>query len=260
MKRKIIDSVSCKVCSSPSFFVFSKIILRKYLISYYQCSECKFIQTENPYWLSEAYDSPINIEDTGIMQRNFLLLFQLAPFFLTLSNKCKFLDYGGGYGFFTRLLRDVGFDAYWEDPYCKNLVARGFESKKTTTYDVLTAFEVFEHIVDPKILIKKILKRAPMLIFSTQTSDKVADLENWWYMGYSHGQHVSIYSKQAIQILAKQNDAIATSIGENLHVISKNELSLLQKTLLHKYFAIFFPLVLVFRKSKTFSDHLKLRS
>lgn len=260
MKQKKNRITHCLVCSGRSHFLFSKKILQKYTISYYQCNECKFIQTEQPYWLAEAYDSPINIEDTGIMQRNLLLLLQLTPFLLTLPKISKMLDFGGGYGFFTRLLRDVGFDAYWEDPYCKNLVARGFESDTSTKYDVITAFEVFEHIIDPKALVKELIGRAPVVVFSTQTSDNVVNLEDWWYMGYSHGQHVSIYSKQAIQHLAKQNNAFATSIGENLHVISRNELSQLQKILLHKYFAIFFPLVFLFRKSKTFSDHLKLRS
>jgi len=29
----------------------------------------------------------------------------------------KFLDFGGGYGIFTRLMRDIGFDFYWYDPH-----------------------------------------------------------------------------------------------------------------------------------------------
>ncbi len=38
-----------------------------------------------------------------------------------------FLDYAGGYGVFTRLMRDIGFDFYWHDPYTQNLFANGFE-------------------------------------------------------------------------------------------------------------------------------------
>jgi hypothetical protein len=33
------------------------------------------------------------------------------------NTKGQFLDYGVGYGVFVRLMRDIGFDYYWQDKY-----------------------------------------------------------------------------------------------------------------------------------------------
>lgn len=248
----------CNICGSVSNALFTQKILNQYSVKYYKCTNCEFIQTETPYWLTEAYESAINIEDTGIVQRNLLLAVQLTPFFLTMSKSAKFLDYGGGFGTFTRIMRDLGFDAYWEDPLCKNLLARGFEAKKKDLFQLVTALELFEHISNPQKLLKMLLKRSDIILFSTQTHDKVTDIANWWYMGYSHGQHISLYSKKSIELLASLNSAHAASIGSNIHVISKKPLNRLQKVLLHKMCIIFFPLVFILRKSKTFSDHKML--
>jgi len=250
---------NCHICGHKTHLLFNKQILKKYQVSYFQCRSCQFIQTEEPYWLKEAYESPINIEDTGIVQRNLLLAAQLTPYLLTLDKNSKILDYGGGYGLFTRILRDFGFDAYWEDLYCENLLARGFESKPKSAYSVVTAFELFEHVEKPRDLVKNLISKAPMIIFSTLTSDGIYDLENWWYMGFSHGQHVSIYSKSSIRILADQMNLFSSSISNNLHIISKQPIPRYKLFLLKKYFSIFAPLSLILRKSKTYSDHSLLR-
>lgn len=249
----------CKICSTQTTKLFSQKILKKYTIEYFQCPSCAFIQTEKPHWLDEAYHSPINIEDTGILQRNILLLIQLTPFLLTLGKDAKILDFGGGYGFFTRLLRDIGFDAYWEDPFCTNLTSRGFEAAKNQKIAVITAFEVFEHIEDPDALVRSLLKKSDILLFTTQTTDEITKLAEWWYMGYSHGQHISIYSKKSLQQLAAKHNTHAISIGSNLHVISKKPISFIQRTLLGRLFSPLFPLVFFLRRSKTYSDHLLLR-
>ena len=142
----------CRVCKSTVSKIFSSNVLQKYSVEYFQCSRCEYIQTENPYWLEEAYNSPINVSDTGMIMRNlwFRNVAATTIFFL-FDYKGKFLDYGGGYGVFVRMMRDVGFDFYWQDKYTENLFAQGFEFAKTEklTIDLLTCFEAFEHFVDP---------------------------------------------------------------------------------------------------------------
>ena len=70
----------------------------------------------------------MNIEDTGIIKRNILLAKRTSAILFFLFNKKEsFLDYGGGYGLFVRLMRDGGFNFYWNDPFTENLFARGFE-------------------------------------------------------------------------------------------------------------------------------------
>ena len=103
----------CKICAKSTIKTFEAKILSKYDISYFQCTECGFLQTEEPYWLVEAYDSSISLSDTGIMSRNFFLAKVASTLIYYLfDKKSKFVDYAGGYGIFTRLMRDIGFDFF----------------------------------------------------------------------------------------------------------------------------------------------------
>ena len=90
------EEMICKICKSESKFVFEAKVLRKYNVKYYHCPSCGFLQTEEPYWLSEAYSEAISSLDTGIMQRN-LYLSKITAFILLLFFDCrkKFLDYAG---------------------------------------------------------------------------------------------------------------------------------------------------------------------
>jgi hypothetical protein len=59
--------VICKICNKANDSIFTLKILNKYEIKYYHCSCCGFLQTEEPYWLDEAYSESINV---SYMQRN----------------------------------------------------------------------------------------------------------------------------------------------------------------------------------------------
>ena len=90
--------MKCKICDNKTPNIFSAKILNKNNIKYYYCDHCGFLQTEEPYWLNEAYSDPISIIDTGIMARNIGSSKITAVILYFLFNKYgKFLDYGGGY-------------------------------------------------------------------------------------------------------------------------------------------------------------------
>ena len=151
--------MNCKICGTLSEFVFEAKVLNKYEVKYFSCPNCEYLFTENPYWLDEAYNRAINISDTGLISRNIFLskvVSTLIYFFF--NKKGRFLDYAGGYGLFTRLMRDTGFDFYWHDPYCENLFANGFEYDMNNEihFELATAFEVFEHFSEPVNELKKI--------------------------------------------------------------------------------------------------------
>ena len=65
--------MKCKICTQTTKQIFTAKILNKYDIKYYHCEYCGFLQTEEPYWLDEAYKDPITLTDTGYLQRNILL-------------------------------------------------------------------------------------------------------------------------------------------------------------------------------------------
>ena len=249
--------MKCKVCRVESIKCFSERIMRKYDIDYYHCSNCDFVQTEEPYWLDEAYSQPINLSDTGYVVRNLLYSKRLAVLLYFLFGKNgRYLDYAGGYGVFVRLMRDIGFDFCWDDKYTQNLFSGGFEWDQTSVVDAVTLFEVFEHFVDPIREIENLLKISDTFIFSTDLHpNPLPKPKDWWYYGLDHGQHVAFYSKKTFEVIAKKFDLNYYGIGPSLHVLSKKniaswkvKISRFSKFGLHK-------IICTRLKSKTDSDH-----
>jgi hypothetical protein len=219
--------MKCKICNSESKKAHDGIILNKYEIEYFQCTTCGFVQTEKPYWLEESYSDAISVSDTGVMVRN-LSFSKTATILLKLLTKSEksFLDYGGGYGIFTRLMRDNGFDFYWYDKYATNLVARGFEGEVSNKrYEAITSFENFEHFENPIEDIEKIFSLTDFVLFSTDlVREPALALENWWYYCLEHGQHISLFSLKSLDYIAKKYGYFLTSNGKNLHIFSKRKI------------------------------------
>ena len=177
--------MKCHICNSHSKTFDNALIINKYKINYFQCTKCGFIQTEEPYWLAESYSSAITQSDIGLIGRNISLAERTRNFIVTCLNpKQSFVDYGGGYGIFTRIMRDKGFDFFHYDPLCQNNFALGFEAEFNIDYSLLTAWEVFEHLVDPLQEIAKMLRFSHTILFSTLLlSSPPKPLNKWWYYG-----------------------------------------------------------------------------
>ena len=143
----------CPICAHTMQHVFNAQVLSKYEASYQSCPECGYLKVENPFWLEEAYGDAIARADTGIVMRNLGVVSKLAGvFYFVLKQRGNdpSLDVAGGSGLLTRLMRDIGFNFYWADVYCKNLVAPGFEYRKELgPCNAVTAIEVMEHLEDP---------------------------------------------------------------------------------------------------------------
>lgn len=259
MESGIIKKTTCRICGHDSDYIFNATILKEYTINYFHCPNCGFLQTEVPYWLEEAYKESINISDTGLMSRNINLskiTSQLIYFFF--EKNSMFLDYAGGYGIFTRLMRDIGFDFYWTDKYCMNLVAKGFEHKENSNYEILTSFEVFEHLENPTNDIENMLKVSRNILFTTEliSDNNIPRPNNWWYFGLEHGQHISFYSKKTLQYLAKKYKLNIYSNNSNIHLLTEKKLNqkLFKLILKLNKFKILHFTVKRIMKSKTIVD------
>lgn len=253
---------SCKICNSNNLvLLFKETILGKYEAEYFQCEECYFSFPSKITWLEEAYDSALNIEDTGVMRRNLLFSKRLIPiFYLFFEKSSKFVDWGGGYGIFTRLMRDVGFDFFWSDKYATNLVSRGFEYKPNLKVAAITAFEVFEHLEDPINEIKEMLKITDTVIFSTELiSYPAPQKKDWWYYAFEHGQHIALYNKKTLLKIANMFDLNYYSNGTNLHILTKKKHSPLFVKLVLKYAKYFYFIFKPFLNPKTQEDNEFLR-
>jgi hypothetical protein len=197
---------SCRVCGHSSREpLFSALILENYLADYFDCAYCGYVQTSDPTWLAKAYEESINKSDTGILARNLSnVSVVLATLMLLGARSERVIDYAGGYGILVRLLRDVGVDAYWDDPHSVNLVARGFESPPTKGGGLVTAFEAFEHFENPITEMEKIIKLSPNILFSTILIGSPAPKPTaWWYYGLEHGQHIGFLDSRHFSTLRK---------------------------------------------------------
>ncbi len=248
----------CKICGSNSEFLFTQRILRKYDARYFYCERCEFMQTEKPYWLQEAYESSMNLTDCGILLRNIYFSRLLSPLlFYGFDRNGRFVDYAGGYGVLTRLMRDIGFDFLWYDPYTTNILAKGFEYKaETGPVGLVTAFETFEHFEEPLSEIEKLLALSPNVVFSTALLPKpIPGPNQWWYYGLEHGQHIALYSLKTLQFLAGRLGSRLYSNSVDFHVFTKERLNPLffkYLPMLSKYGLFFF--VRSRMKSRTADD------
>jgi len=223
-----VVSLICKICSKTSSKIFRQRILDKYDVDYFQCSSCGFIQTEEPYWLKESYLSPINTEDTGIIKRNILLAKRTsAVLYFMFDKKGAFLDYGGGYGLFVRIMRDYGFNFYWSDPFTENLFARGYEynAECTPKIELVTSFECFEHFADPLQEINKMFSNSDSILFSTEIFTGTPSPDQWKYYYFSHGQHISLFSLDSLRFIAKKYDMHLFTNGKSFHLLTRRSLN-----------------------------------
>lgn len=255
--------MNCKICGLSTSLAFKEKVLNKYDAAFLKCNNCGFLFAEDPFWLSESYESAITYSDTGIIQRNIQfskICSVLIDFYF--NRKAKFMDYAGGYGLFTRMMRDIGFDFYWTDKYCENLFAKGFEHKNSNVdkYELITAFEVFEHLVDPVQELENILEYGRNIIFSTELlPEPIPDPESWWYYNFVHGQHISFYSRESLLLLGKKFNLNFYSMG-GIHIYTEKKLNEAILKLLKKASLVFIFDLLKFRyKSKTFDDHLFIK-
>lgn len=252
----------CNVCQASMQHQFSEKLLSRYAVNFYRCPDCSLLQTEKPYWISEAYEDAIVDADTGLVQRNISLARKVAPIIYFLFDKTnQFLDFAGGYGMFTRIMRDYGFNFYWSDPYCQNYLAKGFElTDPAMPISAMTAFEVMEHVHEPIQFLESCMRNhhVDIIIFSTQLFEGDTPRGDWWYYAFDGGQHITFYTKETLRVIAQK-------LG--LHFLTANGVHLFtKKPVNHFLFWIitspFSYLLIIYVRfmmpSLTIKDHMNL--
>lgn len=219
--------MNCKICNNTTNWFGDARILGKYHASFYRCGQCGFMQTENPYWLDEAYSSTMTKSDIGLIGRNLDMANITKKLILTCFDPGeRFIDYGGGYGMFVRLMRDSGFDFYRYDPLCVNLFSESFDAQFGMEYSLLTAWEVLEHLTDPLSEIERMLSFSQTLFFSTLLLPSAPKpLNDWWYYGLEHGQHVAFYSTESLQVISKKFNLKLYHSNGVFHLLSRTEIN-----------------------------------
>ena len=225
----------CPISGSPMNLLFTEKVLGKYDASYFFSPDSGLITTPEPTWLAEAYQSAITATDVGLVTRNInnrTNVSWVLPF-LGLEQG-PYLDLGGGYGLFARLMRDEGFNFFTTDPFCENMFAKGHEPDPGFKAQALTAFEVFEHIADPLTFVKDAFSRyqTRTLIFSTLTYGDAPPGLDWWYWCFETGQHITFYNRRSLALIAEKLGCHYFSLSDELHVITDQPLNRIQKIVL----------------------------
>lgn len=253
----------CVICGALANEVFRETVLKKYEAVYNRCASCGFLQAEKPHWLDEAYNDAIATADTGLVERNFSIASRLAPtLYFGLDRSGTYIDVAGGYGMLVRLMRDFGFEFFWDDKYCQNLMAKGYEASVISApVSGLTAFEVMEHLVDPLDFVSEQMSRfqTKTMIFTTELyTGEQAPPKDWWYYVFPTGQHISFFQERTLHKMANKLGISYYSIA-GLHIFSDRDIrnhyllsNLKSKILMLSSFYVKRKLI-----SKTMSDHIE---
>lgn len=201
----------CRLCFNDVEPMFERQILGKFSVQYYRCLSCDALMTEEPYWLEEAYSSSLCVLDVGAAARvmaNFSAVMCLCRVFSIRS----LIDFGGSDGLLTRMLRDYGLNAFSEDKYAKTTYARGYNAPEDMSPDLVSAFEVFEHMARPNDDLNYLFSKNPrVIIFSTDLYS--GQSKDWSYLAPDEGQHIFFHTKKSLRMVGKKNNYEFIIIG-----------------------------------------------
>ncbi|HEY0268369.1 MAG TPA: class I SAM-dependent methyltransferase [Methyloradius sp.] len=196
-------------------------------IYYYMCDECDFCFAPEIYqWSKDEFAEKIyneryievdpDYQDTRPRNKAISLVKTFGEHALNI----KHLDYGGGAGLLSELLNEAGWQSTSYDPFYN----RDTSVEDLGKFDLITAYEVFEHVPDVKSLIANLLSLLNdegVILFSTLISDgNIARRQriSWWYASPRNG-HISLFSKQSLAILATRNHLSLGSFSSANHVL-----------------------------------------
>ena len=198
-------------------------------IYYSQCTACFFtfapefaIWTESEFLKRIYNDEYIEVDPDYLDVRPKLNSSTLIEVLGENKKNIKHLDYGGGSGKLSSLLRGDGWNSESYDPFS----ADGRSLKNLGRYDLITAYEVFEHVPDVNLLMKNLVSlmdESCLILFSTLILDGSIQKNGrlaWWYASPRNG-HISLFSKKSLVMLAIKYQLNFGSFGDNFHFFYK---------------------------------------
>ena len=266
-----------------------KIFIKKNF-SYFQCLNTKTIfanprpkpeilekfysnSKSSNYWLNNFFLPKLKSRTRKIIKPR---IYFLLNNFKNYRNK-RFLDVGAGSGIFLNKLKKKwpkgNFNALEPSKsmadQCKKKNIDVYESTieqvrlKKNKFDVITCFELFEHLYDPKLFLKKIYKmlnKNGIFYFTTLNGlgfdiQMLGKLSNSIYPPY----HINFFNPQSIEVLLKKigfKIILIDTPGKLDFNIVENNLSLLQGS--KKAFANYLSKNLTTKEKFEFQNYLTL--
>ena len=199
-------------------------------IYYAMCTWCNFcFAPELHGWSIDDFSEWIYNADYASFDPDYLgerprknahFMLDLIPEF---SQPLKHLDYGGGHGLLSQTLAKNQWDSKSYDPF----VDRTCDISCLGNFQLITAFEVFEHAPDCHELMRNLaalLSDDGIVILTTLLSDQHlarGQRMTWWYAAPRNG-HISLYSRKSLDFLTRAHGLYFSPLNEGTHVIWKS--------------------------------------
>lgn len=232
------QTFACPVCSgdSPALDVvdFNKSCTEdqgKFLplsgqsVYYHMCQNCGHVFSPEFWnWSTRDFseriynDEYIHVDPDYLETRPLGNVQLLQNLFGSQKPSIRHLDYGGGNGQLSNHLRQQGWDSTSYDPFPDN----PFDPEHLGKFNLITAFEVFEHVPQPQQLLNNIdqlMSDECVVLFSTLISDKSLKMNSridWWYCSPRNG-HISLFTRKSLALLGAQRKLKFGSLNDVLH-------------------------------------------
>ncbi len=229
-------AVPCKICgeTSPVFGVVDfhksceeargkQLASSGVPIAYRRCPRCGFVFTNafDPWDIEDfrrsIYNADYRLVDPDCVEARPVGNARLvAETFAASRQSIRILDYGGGSGLLAERLRAEGFAAQTYDPFSQ------WNRLPGETFDLITAFEVMEHLPDPRATaasMVSLLRQPGAILFSTlvQPEDFLQQGLRWWYAAPRNG-HVSLHTRSSLAGLFRPLGWHVVSFNAALHL------------------------------------------
>jgi len=211
-------STVCPICKKGKQFRFVRDFIRSQIrYSLYECADCLVqfwlpLKTVENIWYED--NNPYKVRDLAKSKisrgyhKNFLKTYKIFP------SGIKILDLGCGSGEFIAELEKRGCEVWGVDFDrdaidiaknrfgLKNVFAlpfeKFFEKQDLPKFDIITFFEVIEHLADPNAFIEKtktLLKEDGKIVLSTPCRERVlSNLNSWDFPPH----HFTRWNKEAV--------------------------------------------------------------
>jgi 2-polyprenyl-6-hydroxyphenyl methylase/3-demethylubiquinone-9 3-methyltransferase len=228
--------IVCKCCGGPAGY-FGKAPSEKNCamapaepfcppLAYYRCRLCGFLFTPDmDRWTPAEFQKHIyNDEyarfDPDYREERPRRGLSLVERVLQKHYGLRLLDYGGGNGRLVSLLQHAGYhNTHVYDPFEPDYAAR-----PAGPFDVITCFEVLEHVPDPIAVIgdmRRLLTPHGIIVFTTLYLPHDIETQNtgWWYVAPRNG-HISLFTASALYNAGRKLGLRLYDIDSSTHILT----------------------------------------
>jgi 2-polyprenyl-3-methyl-5-hydroxy-6-metoxy-1,4-benzoquinol methylase/DNA-directed RNA polymerase subunit RPC12/RpoP len=210
----------CLNCKSPDFADYLSI--NNY--NYKRCKSCGLVQLVplptieelTSFYNEEYYTKNYDINRISIIRDQTQIQYEIVERNYKTEKGTRFLDFGCGVGYFLERLKATGHEFIYGYEFnsasLKIIGDKGYNSilnleQNIQKFDVITLWDVAEHLVDPinsfKMLHEKLNNNGVLVIGTARIDDFVDRTALGYTMWADPPGHTILYSKKTLQMILK---------------------------------------------------------